>query len=152
MVYLKTGIKPINHQTRPVMPLQTSWIRKLSYFASALLFTIGLFHGSGLQYVNGLVAASDATQLIKDIFPVLFIAPSLQLIGLALIGVLAVRKPINSTILGVVSILVLINAAFAFWLNAIIPGVVLFLPGIILMFCAWSSLIGKGAPAPVSKP
>lgn len=106
--------------------------------ASVLLLLIGLFHGSGINYLSGEVQASNVSQLVKSIFPVLFISPSIQLIGISIIGILAVNEHSGYRILFTLSILVLINAVFAFWMNAIIPGVVLLTPSLIYLVAAWS--------------
>ena len=107
--------------------------------ASILLLFVGLFHGSGINYINGTVQTSNVSQLVKDVFPVLFISPSIQLIGLGIIGLFAVNKHTNYNILLTLSILVLTNSILAFWLNAIIPGFILLIPSLIYLIAAWSS-------------
>lgn len=117
-----------------------NFIRKqnntLIIVASTLLLAIGVFHGSGINYLGEMVQASDVAPIVRKIFPVLFILPSLQLIGLALIGLVARRKPINHQVFFVLFILVLIDAMLAFWLGALIPGIILALPALIYLLAA----------------
>lgn len=119
--------------------LSTKTIKILCSMASILLLFVGLFHGSGINYINGTVQTSNVSQLVKDVFPVLFISPSIQLIGLGIIGLFAVNKHTNYNILLTLSILVLTNSILAFWLNAIIPGFILLIPSLIYLIAAWSS-------------
>ena len=119
--------------------LSTKSIKFLCSVASILLLLIGLFHGSGINYINGSVQASDVSQLVKNVFPVLFISPSAQLLGLGILGLFAVNKNTDHQILFTLSILVLINSFFAFWLNAVIPGLILLTPSLIYFIAAWSS-------------
>ncbi|MEM6830533.1 MAG: hypothetical protein AAF551_08440 [Bacteroidota bacterium] len=107
--------------------------------ASILLLIIGLFHGSGINFINGLVQESDVSQLVKNVFPVLFISPSIQLIGIGVIGLFAVNENVNYKILFTLSVLVLMDVIFAFWLDALIPGIVLLIPSAIYLVAAWSS-------------
>lgn len=108
--------------------------------ASILLLIIGLFHGSGIIYISGMVQKSDVSNLVKNVFPVLFISPSVQLLGLGVIALFTVNKHANYKILFTLSILVLINSIFAFWLNAVIPGLILLTPSLIYFIAAWSSM------------
>lgn len=119
--------------------LRTKTVKILCTAASILLLIIGIFHGSGINYINGLVQNSDVSQLVKNVFPILFILPSFQLIGLGTIGLFAIKKPINCNILLTLSVLVMIDSIFAFWLNAIIPGFILLAPSLIYLVAAWSS-------------
>lgn len=107
--------------------------------ASILLLIIGLFHGSGINFINGLVQESDVSQLVKNVFPVLFISPSIQLIGIGVIGLFAVNENVNYKILFTLSVLVLMDVIFAFWLDALIAGIILLIPAAIYLVAAWSS-------------
>lgn len=96
---------------------------------SSLLLAIALLHGSGMGFVNGLVAESNVSELIKQIFPVLFLLPSIQLLGLAGLGVVALRVGERARLLLMtLALLVLIDALLAVYLQAWIPAVVLCLP------------------------
>jgi len=121
-----------------MMSLKNRNFKTLCTAASILLIIIGIFHGSGINYINGLVQESDVSQLVKNIFPVLFILPSLELIGLGIIAFFAVKQPTNHNILLTLSILILIDSILAFWLNAIIPGLILLTPSLIFLLAAWS--------------
>jgi hypothetical protein len=114
-------------------------IRALCTVAGGLLIVMGIFHGSGINYVNGLVQESDVSQLVKRVFPVLFILPSFQLIGLGIIGLLASKHPVRPSILLTLSLLVMVDAVLAFWLNALLPGIVLFIPCLLYGAAAWNA-------------
>ncbi len=69
---------------------------------------------------------SNAEPLIVEIFPVLFAHPSIQLFGLAGLGILTLfMKHEIGKILFFISIMVCIDALLAFFLGAAIPGVLL---------------------------
>jgi len=119
-------------------------IKILCVVASGLLIVMGIFHGSGINYVNGLVQESDVPQLVKQVFPVLFILPSIQLIGLGVFGLLAYKQPINPGVLLTLSVLVMVDAILAFWLNALFPGIVLLLPSLLYLIAARS--VSKNRP------
>ena len=121
----------------PILSIKT--IKISCTVASILLLVIGLFHASGIAYINEMVQTSNVAELVKNIFPVLFIAPSTQLIGLGVIGLFAIKAHPNYHILFTLAALVLFNAIFAFWLNALIPGVVLMIPSVIYLAAGWSS-------------
>ncbi|MEL7004982.1 MAG: hypothetical protein AAFN93_19915 [Bacteroidota bacterium] len=112
--------------------------KPLCIIASILLLIMALFHGSGINYVNDIVKASNVEGFIKDIFPVLFILPTIQLIGLAVFGFIAISmKQLAYKILIPVSTFAFIDALFAFYLNAIIPGLILILPTVLYMLAAY---------------
>lgn len=107
---------------------------------------IALFHGSGINYVSELVENSDADDLIKSIFPVLFILPTLQLLGLAIFGWVATTlKHQANKILIPLSLLVLADALLAFYLNATVPGIILLIPAALFMLSAYTN--SKQQPA-----
>ncbi|WP_421870733.1 hypothetical protein [Marinoscillum sp.] len=108
----------------------------LCAIACILLLAVGILHMSGINYINDMVQQSDVSDLVKQIFPILFLAPSIQLIVLAIFGLIALSKP-SRIVYALISVFVLIDAIFAFWLNALIPGVILLLPGVIFVFLAW---------------
>ena len=112
--------------------------KTLCIIASSLLLFIAAFHGSGIYYINNLVQASDTPDLIKSIFPVLFILPTIQLIGLATFGfIAATMKDQANKILIPLSIFVFLDAVFAFYLGAILPGLVLSIPAFLFLFIAY---------------
>lgn len=119
------------------MKLSTKSAKTISLIGCVLLLIVGVFHGSGINYINDLVQESDVSQLVKTIFPVLFILPSLQLIGLGIIGILAIRRS-NYEILFALTALTLADALLAFWLGAVIPGLILAIPSIIFFVVAIS--------------
>ena len=95
----------------------------LCLIGSSLLIIMALFHGSGFHYIDNLVQTSNSSELIKNIFPVLFILPTIQLIGLAVFGLVAAfTKSQANHILIPLSVLILIDAILAFYLHAVLPG------------------------------
>ncbi|MEM9001511.1 MAG: hypothetical protein AAGB24_14710 [Bacteroidota bacterium] len=92
----------------------------------ALLFFMALFHGSGLFFVNDVIMKSNTEGFLKAIFPVLFIHPSIHLIGLSIFGILAIHlREKAQTILIAIAILVVADALAAFYLGAFAPGILL---------------------------
>lgn len=108
----------------------------LCAIACILLLAVGILHLSGINYINDMVQQSNVSDLVKQIFPILFLAPSIQLIVLAIFGLIALSKP-SRIVYALIAVFVLIDAVFAFWLNALIPGLILLLPGVIFVFLAW---------------
>ncbi len=105
-----------------------------------LLLFIALFHASGFNYISGLVESSKVSDLIKSIFHVLFILPTIQLIGLATFGIMALYlKEEANKILIPLAVLVLVDALLAFYLNALIPGLVLAVPAILFGIAAYQN-------------
>ncbi|MEM8927604.1 MAG: hypothetical protein AAGC45_05335 [Bacteroidota bacterium] len=96
------------------------------------------FHGSGLWLITEKVNASNLSDGIKSIFPVLFILPTIEMIGLGALCFLAPTLDGQKTYLvyNIVFFLVLINAFLAFYLKAWIPGLVLLVPSILLFAIA----------------
>jgi len=100
----------------------------LCLVGSALLLVMAAFHGSGLSYVNKIMAASDADNFIKQIFPILFAHPSLHLVGLAAFGILSTFLAQEAwKVLMVLLIIVLADALLAFFLGGVLPGFLLVL-------------------------
>lgn len=92
----------------------------------ALLVAMAILHGSGFAYVNGLFQASNAPSFLKDVFPVLFLLPSLQLLGLAAFGFLSTYLATAAQRVQLLTgILVLIDALLACWAQAWVPGILL---------------------------
>lgn len=93
---------------------------------STLLVIMAIFHISGIGYVSNLVQQSNTEPIVKTIFPVLFAHPSVQLFGLAGSGIwtLFSGKGIKNSLL-FIAVMVCIDAAFAFYLGAAVPGILL---------------------------
>ncbi len=114
----------------------------LCIIASSLLLVMAIFHLSGIEYVNSLVQSVEISDLIKDIFPVLFILPSVQLLGLASFGLISISLGNKAKLtLMLISIFIALDAILAFVIGALIPGFVLLTPAII--FTMVSFRIGK---------
>jgi len=115
----------------------------LCLIGSSILFIIAVFHGSGFNYVNSLVLSSDVPDFIKEVFPVLFILPSLQLLGLATFGFIApYLKDTVHKILIPLSIFILADAALAIYLDALIPALVLALSACLFVLSIFFSRVG----------
>lgn len=119
----------------------TNKIARISTIIGIILLTImAAFHGSGINYVNGLIAESNADDLLKDIVPVLFAHPSIHLIGLALMGVLTLFMQYEQRkVLYAISLLIFMDAALAFYLGGILPGVLLSLAALSFIFAGVKS-------------
>ncbi len=97
--------------------------KTLCWIGSALLLLMAAFHGSGLLYITDLIHTSNAEDFLKDIVPVLFVHPSIHLMGLAGFGILAIfLKQDAGKVLFVLSLVVLVDAALAIYLGGMLPG------------------------------
>lgn len=93
---------------------------------SVLLLVMAAFHGSGISYVSDIMSKSNAEPFLKEIMPVLFAHPSIHLIGLAGFGILAIFLSQDAwKVLALLAIAVAADAALAFYLGGVIPGVLL---------------------------
>ncbi|PRX56445.1 hypothetical protein [Flagellimonas meridianipacifica] len=100
-----------------------------------LLIIMALFHGSGFFYVTDVIQKSNSEPFIKKIFPILFAHPSIQLFGLAGLGVLTLfMKHEIEKILFFIAILVFIDSLLAFFLGAVIPGILLVFSSSVFVF------------------
>ena len=118
--------------------------KTLCIIASSLLIFVGLFHGSGYNYINEMVHESNLSDLIKGIFPVLFILPTIHLIGFGIFGLVVIyMKQDANKVLIPLSILILIDAGFAFYLSAVLPGVILLVPALIFLYVASKNKTNK---------
>jgi len=105
-----------------------------------LLIVMAAFHGSGINYVNGLIAESNADDLLKGIVPVLFAHPSIHLIGIAIMGVLTFfMQHEKRKVFYAIGLLIFIDAALAFYLGGILPGVLLSLAALSFIFAGVKS-------------
>lgn len=112
--------------------------RTLCFIGSGLLLAIAALHSSGTNYINGIAQKSDLPAFIKTVFPVLFILPTIQLVGLAAFGVIAsTMKNQANKVLIPLAILVFVNALLAFYLNALLPGFILAIPATIFALVAY---------------
>lgn len=111
-------------------------VKIATIIGSILLVIMAIFHISGIGYVNNLVQQSNTEPIVKTIFPVLFAHPSVQLFGFAGLGIwtLFSGNGIKNSLL-FIAVMVCIDAAFAFYLGAAVPGV-------LLMFAAFTFGIG----------
>ncbi|WP_422081171.1 hypothetical protein [Ulvibacterium sp.] len=107
--------------------MATSKITKISTgIGCALLMLMALFHGSGIDYVGDLMQRSNAEPFLKEIFPVLFVHPSLQLFGLTGLGIITLfMKREIEKILFFIAFMVCIDSLLAFFLGAVVPGILL---------------------------
>ncbi len=97
-----------------------------SIIGSSLLVLMALFHGSGYSYVQETITVSNAETFLKDIVPVLFIHPTIHLLGLSAFGLLTLFLNEDSKkVLNLLSVLIMIDALLAFYLTAYVPGVFL---------------------------
>jgi hypothetical protein len=100
--------------------------RAFTITGCTLLLIMAFLHGSGIVYVNNLMQESNAEDFLKEIFPVLFANPSIQLFGLAILGILTLfMKHEKQKILGFIFAFVCVDAGLAFYLSATIPGILL---------------------------
>jgi|GEM_PF-3052295 len=120
---------------------KSKFTRISTIIGCSLLVLMGLFHGSGIHYVSGLVQQSNAEPFIKDIFPILFAHPTVQLLGLAGLGIVTLfMKQEIGKILFFVAVLVGIDALLAFFLGATIPGILLILSSLLFVLGGMKSI------------
>ena len=117
-------VYPIGHSQFKMTKSRTTKISTI--IGSVLLLFMALFHGSGINYVNSIIEQSNSEPIVKDIFPVLYVHPSIQLLGLFGLGILTLfMKAESEKILFFISIFVLIDSCLAFYLGATLPGILL---------------------------
>ncbi len=98
----------------------------LTFVGIGLLIIMAGFHLSGISYVTSEMNESDAKEFLKSIFGVLFVHPSLQLILLAVLGLLSLSMGKQAGKIQVfISASILIDAVLAFYLGAVPPGLML---------------------------
>lgn len=107
--------------------------RILGLSGTTLILIMAAFHGSGLRYVNGIMSESNAAAFIKDIFPILFLQPSLHLLTLAAFAVLGLFfMPDGRRVLQLTALAILVDAVLALVLQAWIPAGMLVLAASLL--------------------
>lgn len=113
-------------------------LKWMAYGSGILLLIMGAFHGSGLLFITETVNASNLSDGIKSIFPILFVLPSIEMIGLGVLCFLAPQLDGRKSYLVyyVVFFLVLSNALLACYLQAWIPALVLIVPTLLLFIMA----------------
>lgn len=94
--------------------------------ASLLLLFMAVFHGSAFFYVKESIVNSNAEEFLKDIVPVLFAHPSVHLVGLAAFGFSTLSLgPTAWKVRRILVLLIALDAALAFYLGGMIPGLLL---------------------------
>ncbi len=110
-------------------------IKVSTIVAAILLISVGLFHASGLSWLTSEVAQSNAPEMIKEVFPILFIHVSIQCVGLACLSVLSIRfVNAHKLICYFVGVMVVVNAGLAVWLSAYPPAVVLMVIAVLYFY------------------
>jgi hypothetical protein len=111
--------------------------RLFTLIGCVLLFAMGLFHASGTIYISEIVEQSNLKSFVKEIFPVLFVHASLHLFSLAaLAGLSLFMVKEAKKILFFIAALVSIDAILAFYLGAIVPGIIAISSAIVFVFAA----------------
>lgn len=96
------------------------------FLGIALLLVMAILHASGFYYVTKLFRQTNAPTFLQAVFPILFLFPSIQLLGLAAFALLSNYLGEGARqVLWVTTILVMVNAGLAFVLQAWLPGVLL---------------------------
>ncbi len=91
-----------------------------------MLVGMGVLHGSGFTYVSDTLASSELPGFLKRVLPPLYLYPSVLMVILALVIVLALRQRNGqSFVLAVVAGIVAANAVLGFVLGGLLPGGVL---------------------------
>ncbi|MEM1338875.1 MAG: hypothetical protein AAF634_10850 [Bacteroidota bacterium] len=100
----------------------------LIIIGSGLLLVLALFHGSGFVFVVDKMNQSNAASFLKEIMPVLFLQPSINLLSLACFaGITIFLKERGFPVLVLVCIFSGINLVFALYLEAYVPGAIMFM-------------------------
>ncbi len=109
-------------------PKQPKSYRILVITASVLLIAMGLFHGSGYSFVVDTMNQSNSESFIKDVFPVLFLHPSIHLLGMAALALFTLfMKHDQRKVLRILSLIILFSVLASFYLSAWLPGILLLL-------------------------
>jgi len=95
----------------------------LILLGSFFLLVMAFFHGSGFTFITQTINDSNTDGFLKEIIPVLFVHPSIHLVGLAAFGVLSLSLTQDAKkVLGLLSSLIIIDALLAFYLGGVLPG------------------------------
>ena len=107
---------------------QPKSFRILVITGSVFLILMGLFHGSGLSFMVNTMNDSNAESFIKEVFPVLYLHPSIHLIAMAVLSLSTVfMKHDHKMVLLLLSSIIIVSAIAAFYLSAWLPGILLLL-------------------------
>ena len=102
--------------------------RTLGLIGTLIILIMAAFHGSGLRFVNEVMTKSNAADFLQEIFPVLFIQPSLHLLTLAAFSVLGLFfLPDGRRVLQLTAVALLMDAVLALILQAWLPAGMLIL-------------------------
>ena len=108
------------------MQLDTKIPNVVCIIGIVLLVIMAIFHGSGLYYVTEKMLASNADSFLKEILPVLFVHPSMHLLGLAVLGIISLSmKQEAPKVLFLLSVLIIIDAFLAIYLGGVLPAILL---------------------------
>ncbi len=103
---------------------------------SSILLLVAVIHGFGTEYVTGLINSSNLNAFIKEIFPVVFIHPSIHLIGIAILGFYSLSLGASgSRIFKILGLLIAFDSGMAFYLKELAPALIL-LSAAICLFMA----------------
>ena len=93
---------------------------------TAILLVMAGLHISGIGYMTGEVEASNLSDFIKSIFPVLFAQASIALLVLAVFGAYATLAPQPRRVLSVIiAVAAAVNAVCAIYLGIMEPALIL---------------------------
>lgn len=114
--------------------------------ASIFLLVMAGFHGSGFFWITGEMNASNASSFLKEIFPILFVQPSIQLLTLAIFGFLGTYYLREGALLClVIGFWVMVDAGLAFYLQAFAPGGFLAFTALLFFYAGFHSEKKKGS-------
>ena len=106
--------------------IQSKVNKALVIAGSSLLIVMSLFHSSGILYISDLMNKTNSESFLKEIFPVLFVHPSVQLLGLGILGIITLFMKYETKKVRVfIGVFVFLDALFALYLSAMIPSIVL---------------------------
>ena len=109
-----------------------------------LLLIMAAFHGSGLFFIGKAIDASNAESFLKDIFPVLFVHPTIQLAFLAAFGFVAMTVGSGARrFLVLVSLAVFADVALAIYLGGLLPAALLTVAALCFAVAAYKSPKGE---------
>ncbi|WOE76435.1 hypothetical protein [Alterisphingorhabdus coralli] len=111
------------------------------------VLAIAALHISGFGEFTSQMNASNASDFLKDMFPILYIMPSLYLCALAIFGMLALAMPaMRKPICLILSVAVFSCGALALLLNEWIPVVVMGAGALLFLAAAFTTTAGQSEP------
>lgn len=115
-------------------------MKYLCLAGSLLILAVGIFHLSGLTRITSELTESNSPEFFKNIFPVLFVHVSIQLTGLAGLGIASIFFPAAMRIIAIyIAAMVAVNALLALYLDGYPPG------GVLLLIAACFAAVGLGS-------